>query len=351
MENGRMNAAFENDLESSDLDSPGNSNIARPNENYDDLVRNKFIRPGPSKTNNWTTFAENIEIADSNTDILFSELKEQLEDEEFLNSELAKKNNSLEEEIQRLKDKLAKEQCLKNNYLAKLEQIQNDKDVIEVRLKDEQETLNEIANRLQEEQEINCQHQMRKNELFHRLEEEYKIEANLRDQIQQLHEENEENFKRLQCLDQENQRLREQLQSAEKLTSGTKLALKIAGAKMKILKSQYEETSLQLEETEDKCRRLEDKLTNNEYILETHKDENQRLQTEIDGLQNMKTVKSQYDETLLELELTKNKCRRLKDKLTQKENILKTQNQRLQMEIDDLQDKQQQRRCKFCCIC
>ena len=308
-----MNAAFENDLESSVLDSPGHSNTARPNENYDDLVRNKFIRPGPSKTNNWTTFAENIEIADSNTDILFSELKEQLEDEEFLNSELAKKNNSLEEEIQRLKDKLAKEQCLKNNCVAKLEQVQNDKRAIEIRLKDEQETLNEIANGLQEEQEINCQHQILKNGLLYELEKAGKNEAHLRNQLQQLQEDKEENIKRLQDLEkmvannynisEENKRLREQLQSdlnfSRELNSELNSTLEIAEDNLKRVLSQYEETSLQLEKTEDKCRKLKDKLTQKENILKTQKDKNQRLQ----------------------------------------------------IEIDDLQDKQQQRRCKLCCIC
>ena len=183
MQNGRANTAFEYDpseyssdpeyrsnTDSESLDSlvnptsisvliegfekdssaPANSKsdvtILPKVENYDDLRRKKFIRPGPCETNlsgqftsqtNGLPGSENQDSPNNNNDILITDLKEDLEDEEFLNSELVKKNNFLEDDIERLKDQL--------------EEMEKVKDAIEIRLKDEQETLSEIIKQLQEE--------------------------------------------------------------------------------------------------------------------------------------------------------------------------------------------------------
>ena len=499
MQNGRMNAAFENDLESSDSDSesleslvnppsisvliedlnkqseigstfcpPGNSTIsvARPNENYEDLIRKKFIRPGPSKTDNWSTFPENTEVADSNTDILFSELKEQLEDEEFLNSELAKNNNSLREEIQRLKGNLEKEEGLKNKCLADLEDkkcrnselaksnsdldeklrrlkanFENEQSLrrkyiarLENLLKDEQKAFKSISSDLQKEQEINYQHQIRyeketleKNNLRRQLEEISRIEADLQDQLQVLQTDKEGSIQRLEYLEKENQRLEDDLEKVKILRNSSLLkAMEQFGVAIEILPrddgieiliSNDEEAGIILQLREDKAGfqiknekgALKISLTDEiEIILEDEtgiidrvnvqclNEENRRLKIENHKLQqlqedkqenikqlqsdlnfsrklnselkstleiaedNLKRVMSQYEDTLLQLEETEKKCRRLEDKLTNNEifltnyeNILKTQkdeNERLQTEIDDLQNRQQQRRCKFCCI-
>ena len=184
-------------------------------ENYDDLVRKELIKPWPGenvvpgeptgdlsgglvrnlsqrRANNLSIIEEleNTHGTNSNTDILISELKEQLEDEEFLNSELAKKNNSLEEEIKRLKLHLEDEKTLKNNIQLRLEEMQSERDKIVIRLKDEQEVLDETAKKLHEEREASKEHQSEKNELFRELDEARKSIVRLQGQLQQLQEVN-----------------------------------------------------------------------------------------------------------------------------------------------------------------
>lgn len=169
--------------------------------NYDDLVRKKLIRPCPTKTTE--SFEGNgdakidlfrypignfkyISVTTSVTDILISELKEQLEEEEFVNFELEKNNNFLGKEIERLKVNLENEQSLKNDIQLQLKKVEHIKDSIlmmqEIRLKDEQEAMAEklehYKNRFQKESED-------KNEIIRLLDEARDNMARLENQLQQ----------------------------------------------------------------------------------------------------------------------------------------------------------------------
>ena len=228
MENERINTASEND--SSDIsESESLENLVNPTliseliadldhqagniddwllVNYDDLIRKNFIRPCPTKTtesielNGDTTIDlfrypigkfKYILVTTSVTDILISELKEQLEEEEFVNFEQEKKNNFLTEEIERLKVNLENEKSLKNDIQLQLKKMEHIKDSIlmmqEIRLKDEQETMTE---KLKKERETSNQYKNRfqkesedKNEINRLLDEARDNMARLEDQLQQ----------------------------------------------------------------------------------------------------------------------------------------------------------------------
>ena len=370
MHNGRTNTAFENDsfAESSDSESLGSlvnptsisalledlenqagaekngktrssksgqqnqySDNSFPSsaENYDDLIRKELIRPWPGenvvpgeltgdlsiglvrnlsqrRANNLSIIEEleNTHGTNSNTDILISELKEQLEDEEFINSELAKKNNSLEEEIKRLKLHLEDEKTLKNNIQLQFEGIKNVKEAIEIRLKDEQEALDETAKKLHEEQEASKKYQSEKNELTRELEETRQSMTRLQDQLQQLQEDKAANIKQLENLEVKNQALetkiqdlREQLQDSnaaradfeenrgqyeETFTTISKNGVRIK-TQFAIL---YEQTLCQLQQSEDQCKKLKAELKLSEDNHRKDEDDNERLQMQIDDLQN-----------------------------------------------------------------
>ena len=378
MHHGRMNTAFENDsfAESSDSDSESLGSLVNPTsisalledlenqagagkngktrssksdqqnqysdnsfpssaENYDDLIRKELIRPWPGenvvsgeptgdlsgglvrnlsqrRANNLSIIEEleNTHGTNSNTDILISELKEQLEDEEFLNSELAKKKNSLEEEIKRLKLHLEDEKSLKNNIQLQLEEMQNERDTIAIRLKDEQETLDETVKKLHEEEEASREHQIEKKELTRELEESRKSLARLQDQLQQLQEDKATNNKQLEHLEVTNQALetliqdlREQLQDSN-----------AARADLEEKRGQYEETFTTISK-------------------------------------NGVRIKTQYEQTLFQLQQSEDQCKKLKAELKLSEDNHRKregENGRLQMQIDDLQNDQQ-KRCKRCC--
>ena len=223
MQNERVNTVPENDSSDiSDSESELLGNLVNPtfiselikvlehqareiddwsSVNYDDLVKKKLIRPCLTKTtesferNGDTTIDlfcypigkfKYISVTTSVTDILISELKEQLEEEEFVNFELEKNNNFLTEEIERLKVNLENEQSLRNDIQLQLNKMEHIKDSIlmmqEIRLKEEQEAMTEKLeqhkNRFQKESED-------KNEIICLLDEARDNMARLEDQLQQ----------------------------------------------------------------------------------------------------------------------------------------------------------------------
>ena len=222
MHNGRINSAFENASSAEGSDSESLGSLVNPTsisaliedlenregngktssesnpENYDDLIRNEFIRPWSFE--NFVACEPTVESthdSNSNTDILISELKEQLEDEEFLNSELAKKNISLEEEIKRLKVQLEDEETSKNNFQQELEEMQED--------------LKGIAKKLQEEEETNKELQNDKNELLRVLEESRNIRVRLQGKLRQLREDKADQSELIRQMEVQIQDLQKQL--------------------------------------------------------------------------------------------------------------------------------------------
>ena len=294
-------------------------------ENYDDLVRKELIKPWPGenvvpgeptgdlsgglvrnlsqrRANNLSIIEEleNTHGTNSNTDILISELKEQLEDEEFLNSELAKKNNSLEEEIKRLKLHLEDEKTLKNNIQLRLEEMQSERDKIVIRLKDEQEVLDETAKKLHEEREASKEHQSEKNELFRELDEARKSIVRLQGQLQQLQEVKAANIKQLEHVEVKNHVLETKIKDVQEQLQDSNAARAVLEEKRGQyeetfttiskngvrIKTQYEQTLFQLQQSEDQCKKLKAELKLSEDNHREHEDENRQLQMQIDDLRN-----------------------------------------------------------------
>ena len=160
-----------------------------------------------------------------------------------------------------------------------------------------------------------------KNYLIHRLEKASENEVQLRGQLQQLQENNEKDVERLQYLEKEKQFLHIESEQNEQIHQ------------MQVVIQDLQE-ELQVSNTT-----LEETRRHHEEVLSKYSDNEVR--------------KTQYEETLVRLHATERKCKRLQDELKLNENNLKThkdENERLKMQIDDLQSNQQQRRCRICCI-
>ena len=195
MHNGRINSAFENasSAEGSDSDSESLGSLVNPTS-ISVLIEDLENQARNGKTS-CKTRSSKYGQRDQHSDM--RKLKEQLEDEEFLNSELAKKNISLEEEIKRLKVQLEDEETSKNNFQQELEEMQED--------------LNGIAKKLQEEKETSKEHQNDKNELLRVLEESRNIRVRLQGKLRQLREDKADQSEQIRQMEVQIQDLQKQL--------------------------------------------------------------------------------------------------------------------------------------------
>ena len=267
MHNGRVNSAFENASSAESSDSESLGSLVNPTS-ISALIED-LENQADGKTSNETRSSKSVQ-RNQHSDM--RKLKQQLEDEEFLNSELAKKNNSLEEEMKRLKVHLEDEKTLKNNFQLQLEEMQNVKDAIEIRLKDEQEALNGIAQKLQEEKETSKEHQNDKNELLRLLEESRNIRVRLQGKLRQLREDKADQSEQIRQMEVQIQDLQKQLRASNDARAAP-------------------------EEKRGECEEVYDDV---------------------------------YEEVY--------------------EEAYEGQNDEFQMQTDDLQNDQQQNRCKLCCL-